>query len=120
MGVSPRIVEWLRAGGHDAIHLRDELLQRLPNGQIFAKAAAEDRIVLTFDLDFGEIAALRGNQPTGVVVFRLRDTRTETVIRRLDVVLAVSGAALEEGAVIAVEDTRHRVRRFPRCLRSPP
>jgi hypothetical protein len=27
MGVSMRVVEWLRASGHDAIHLRDEGLQ---------------------------------------------------------------------------------------------
>ena len=31
MGVSPRVVDWLRAQGHDARHLREEGLQRLPN-----------------------------------------------------------------------------------------
>ena len=36
MGVSQRVVEWLRVGGHDVIHLRDEGLQTLPNGEIFA------------------------------------------------------------------------------------
>jgi predicted nuclease of predicted toxin-antitoxin system len=113
MGVSPKVVEWLRSAGHDAVHLRDEKLHRLPNGQIFAKAASEDRCVLTFDLDFGEIVALSGNHRTGVVVFRLRDTRTDSVIRRLRVVLATSGDALTTGAVIVVEDARHRVRRFP-------
>ena len=29
----------------------------MPNGEIFEKALSEDRIVLTSDLDFGEIAA---------------------------------------------------------------
>ncbi|HEY6560522.1 MAG TPA: DUF5615 family PIN-like protein [Polyangiaceae bacterium] len=77
MGVSPRVVEWLRSVGHDAVHLRDEQLHRLPNGEIFAKAAAENRFILTFDLDFAEIVALSGNHRTGVVVFRLRDTRTD-------------------------------------------
>jgi predicted nuclease of predicted toxin-antitoxin system len=56
MGVAGRIVEWLRSEGHDAVHLRDEGLHRLPNGEIFRKAALEQRIVLTFDLDFGEIS----------------------------------------------------------------
>jgi predicted nuclease of predicted toxin-antitoxin system len=58
MGVDVRVVRWLREHGHDAVHLRDEGLQRLPNGEIFTKAIAEARVVLTFDLDFGEIAAL--------------------------------------------------------------
>jgi predicted nuclease of predicted toxin-antitoxin system len=53
MGVSMGVVRWLREHGHDAVHLRDEGLRRLPNGQIFNKAIDEDRIVLTFDLDFG-------------------------------------------------------------------
>jgi len=32
-------------------------LQRLPNGEIFKKAGREQRVMLTFDLDFGEIVA---------------------------------------------------------------
>ena len=58
MGVAMRIVEWLRAQGHDVNHLREEGLQRMPDGDIFLKAATESRILLTFDLDFGEILAL--------------------------------------------------------------
>ena len=48
MGVAVRIVEWLRREGHDARHLRDEGLQRMPDSDIFDKAISEDRIVLTF------------------------------------------------------------------------
>lgn len=44
--------EWLRSKGHDAIHLRDEGLQKLPNGEIFVKADTEDRVIITLDLDF--------------------------------------------------------------------
>jgi predicted nuclease of predicted toxin-antitoxin system len=62
MGVSLRVVEWLRSSGHDTIHLRDEGLQKMPNGEIFRKAIRERRIVLTFDLDFGEIVAANGGK----------------------------------------------------------
>jgi predicted nuclease of predicted toxin-antitoxin system len=58
MGVSIRAVEWLRDNGHDAKHLREEGLHRMPNGEIFTKAIHENRILITFDLDFGEIVAL--------------------------------------------------------------
>lgn len=87
MGVDYRVVLWLNERHHDASHLRDQGLHRLPNGEIFAKAAAEGRIVLTFDLDFGEIAAAAGELKNGVVVFRLRNTRTANVIERLSAVL---------------------------------
>ena len=53
-----RVASWLNSQGHDATHLRDEGLQRLPNGGVFEKAIAESRVVVTFDLDFGEIVAL--------------------------------------------------------------
>ena len=113
MGVSTQVVEWLRSKGHSAVHLREEGLHRLPDGQVFCKAIEEGRVVLTFDLDFGEIAALEQGGRTGVVVFRLHNTRTAHVIERLGVVLAESASALEEGAVVSVEETRYRVRRFP-------
>ena len=58
MGVDARVATWLREHGHEPVHLRDEGLQRLPNGEIFTKAISESRVILTFDLDFGEIAAL--------------------------------------------------------------
>jgi len=41
------MVKWLLQNGHDATHLRDQGLQRMPNGEIFEKAIREDRIVIT-------------------------------------------------------------------------
>jgi hypothetical protein len=45
MGVDVRIVEWLRREGHDAHHLRDEGLQRMPDtlGIESADSASERR-----------------------------------------------------------------------------
>ena len=114
MGVAQRIVEWLRTEGHDAVHLREEGLQRMPNGEIFEKATSEERIIPTFDLDFGEIVALSGGRRVGVVLFRLHNTRTPHVIDRLRKVLNDSGQALEKGAIVVVEESRHRTRRWPR------
>ena len=113
MGVSWRVVEWLRGAGHDAVHLRDRGWQRLANGAIFQGAVAEKRVVLTFDLDFGEILAMSGSHVVSVILFRLNDTTTAFVIRRLEVVLAQAAEALEAGAIVVVEDGRFRVRRLP-------
>lgn len=113
MGVDVRIVQWLRQQGHDAKHLRDEELHRSPNGEIFGKAVAENRVVLTFDLDFGEIAALTRDRKTSVVLFRLHNTRTPHVIARLAAVLTDCTDALQNGAVAVVEESRHRVRLLP-------
>jgi predicted nuclease of predicted toxin-antitoxin system len=113
MGVSQRVINWLRNEDHDAIHVREENLLRLPNGLIFEKAYSEKRILLTFDLDFGEIVALSGGRNVSVILFRLRNTRTQHVIDRLKNVLIDAGHALEQGAIVVVEEARHRIRRLP-------
>jgi predicted nuclease of predicted toxin-antitoxin system len=113
MGVSDRVVRWLRSASHDVVHLRDRGLQRLPNGQIFLLAEQEQRVVLTFDLDFGEIVAGSGGKVVSVVLFRLVDARSERVIVRLQEVLLQATESLEQGAIVVVEEGRHRIRRLP-------
>lgn len=113
MCVDVRVAEWLRSEGHDTVHLREAGLHRLANGEIFRKAAWEKRAVLTFDLDFSEIAALTRGRLASLIVLRLHNTRFRHVIDRLSAVLAESAAALEKGAVISVEESRHRIRYLP-------
>lgn len=113
MGISKRVIAWLTEQGHDVAHLSDLGLHRLPNGEIFAMAARESRIVLTFDLDFGELVALSRGQQVGVVLFRLNNTTSAFVTRRLANVIRDAREALLAGAIVVVEDGRHRVRRHP-------
>lgn len=112
-GVAQRVVDWLRAEGHDILHLRDRGLQRLPDREVFELASAEGRILITFDLDFGEIVAFSGGRVVSVVLLRLRDTRSSHVTERLRSVLERSARQLDQGAVVVVEESRHRVRRLP-------
>lgn len=113
IGISQSTVLWLRKNGHDAIHLREQGLQKLPDPEIFEKASDKNRVILTCDLDFAHIlAASRGTLPS-VILFRLDDERPENVNRRLTTVLAESLEAMEKGAIISVEQHRHRVRFLP-------
>jgi predicted nuclease of predicted toxin-antitoxin system len=113
MGVDIRVVEWLRGRGHEAIHVREHGMHRASDDAIFAKAIGEDRIVLTFDLDFGTLAALTRERSPGVVLFRLSNARLTTVIARLGTVLTEAADALARPAVVLVEDTRLRIRDLP-------
>ena len=69
--------------------------------------------MLTFDLDFGEIAALSSGRKVGVILFRLHNTRAPRVIERLGVALAGAGTELEQGAIVLVQEARVRVRQLP-------
>jgi predicted nuclease of predicted toxin-antitoxin system len=112
-GVSLTTVEALRAANHDAVHLRDEGLIRLPDPDIVAKALAESRIVLTFDLDFGDILAIARSEAPSVVIFRLRNQTPAAVNPRLFRVIHNCAAELARGALVIVEDEAFRVRRLP-------
>jgi len=113
MGVSLATVAALRAADHDAVHLRDEGLIRLPDPEIAAKAVAENRIVLTFDLDFGDILATAKREAPTVVIFRLRNQTPAAVNPRLFRVIADCAQELASGAIVIVEDEGFRLRRLP-------
>ena len=113
MGVSLTTVEALRGANHDAVHLRDEGLIRLSDSEIAAKAVSETRVVLTFDLDFGDILAVTRCQTPSVIIFRLRNQTPVAVNPRLFRVIAECAAELATGAIVLVEDEGFRVRRLP-------
>ena len=112
-GISPKTVDFLRRNGHEAVHVREIGMQRAADQLLVEKAQAEDRILLTFDLDFGGILALGVIDRPSVVIFRLTDERADSVNRRLDGVLSEQAEALASGALILVEDARYRIRRLP-------
>ena len=112
-GVSPRTVEFLRQLGYDAVHVRTLGLQRSPDLELVHRARADSSVVLTFDLDFGDILALGVLDKPSVILFRLADERAESVNRHLSTVLLERHAELVAGALILVEDTQYRVRKLP-------
>src|SRR5581483_2412956 len=113
MGVSGTTARDLRSVGHDVVHLREVGLGKLPDPVILAKARAEGRVLLTFDLGFGELVAASGEAVPSVISFRLSDERPAAVTPRLLRVIQERQADLEAGAIIAVEMTRYRVRHLP-------
>src|SRR2546425_2477684 len=112
-GLSPLTVDFLIELGHEAIHVRTLGLQRAPDLDIVARASADSSVVVTFDLDFGDILALGVLDKPSVIICRLADERADSVNRHLATVLAERLAELESGVLILVEDTRYRVRKLP-------
>ncbi len=113
MGISPKTVAHLQALGHDAAHLHEQGLGRLPDADILEKAKREGRVLLTHDLDFGGLMAASGANLPSVVIFRLRNMRPESVNRYLDEVVTLHQEALEKGAIVSVLETQIRLRTLP-------
>lgn len=113
MGISPRIVSWLKSNGYDAIHLGEQGLEKLPDDEILIKALNEQRIILTVDLDFAQLLAISQESLPSVVLFRLGNETCEVMNQFLVEVLNRFESELETGVIISVTDKSFRIRRLP-------
>lgn len=112
--LSPALAEQLRAAGHEAVHVRDYNLQAAADEEIFDRAAAEDRILVSADTDFAMLLATRSAGRPSVVLFRRStERRPEQQAALLLANLAAVADELEAGAVAVFEPQRIRIRRLP-------
>lgn len=97
----------LQAAGHDVIWTGE--WQRDPgDAEILAYAYREQRVLVTLDKDFGELAIVHRQVHAGIV--RLVGFSAREHAKMLLLVLANYEAELTSGALITVDDKRVRVR----------
>jgi predicted nuclease of predicted toxin-antitoxin system len=112
--LSPQLAERLRRGGHDAVHVRDLGLQSAADPDIFDRAAAEQRVIVSADTDFGALLATRAARTPSVILFRrTKDLRPDRLASLLLANLPAMEQLLAAGCAAVIKDTRIRVRALP-------
>ena len=100
---------FLQSAGHDAHTVSEENLSRVPDKKLLTEAGKEERVLLTFDLDFANVRDYPPSGHGGIVVFRLRDQRWKTMETHARQWLRYLASANK--ALTIVEETRIRVHR---------
>lgn len=85
--ISGDVVATLRQRGHDVTWIRTDV-PGAPDANVLACAVAEDRLLLTFDKDFGELVFARGLRPPGgIILLRLTSPSPGRLAERVAAVL---------------------------------
>jgi len=74
-------------------------LARSTDQVLVERAQADGHVIVTFDLDFGDILALGVLHKPSTIILRLADERADSVNRLLSVVIAERQDDLESGAL---------------------
>lgn len=112
--LSPVLATLLEQGTHDALHVRSIGLHRSDDVVIFDRAAAEDRVVVSADTDFGALLATRSARKPSVIQFRGRGSRQPAALASAIISnLPQLADALQSGSIVTFEPSRVRVRALP-------
>jgi predicted nuclease of predicted toxin-antitoxin system len=113
MNLSPRWVGVLADSGFQATHWSQLGAATAPDKEIMAFASAQDYVVVTHDLDFSAILAATGGDKPSVVQIRADDVSPEAIGRQVISALRQLETELTEGALVAIDPKRTRLRVLP-------
>jgi len=111
---SPVVARLLAQAGHDCVHVFDINLGRASDEDLLARAASENRVILSADADFPMLLAHSGATEPSVILLRSSDDLTPVQQAMLiQANLPAAEADLLAGAVVSLRRGRLRIRRLP-------
>jgi predicted nuclease of predicted toxin-antitoxin system len=96
-----RLKARLAALGHDVTSIVLDYGAGLPDPEVLAIARHEQRVLITDDLDFGELIFRTGMRHVGVILFRLGPAELSAKLAPLELLLTQYGHEMQHFFVIA-------------------
>ena len=109
----PRWRDFLATFNIRAIHWRDIGKPGDPDETLFDYASSHEAIIITQDLDFTRMLALRGERLPSVIQLRVESPVPEFIGQALLGVLHNHQQQLKDGCLISLDLNRHRLRLLP-------
>ncbi len=113
MPLSPKTEEFLKNIGYDALRVDKIGMEKATDKEIFEYAIENDRVIITADLDFGQILSYFKTSKPSVIIFRLKYPSVEKINKLLSSVLPKIEKEIERGSIIIIEDKRIRIKNLP-------
>ena len=112
-GLPREAAEILRANGWNVLHVGEIGLGRASDELILEQAIAERRCVVTLDADFHALVALGGGSEPSVIRIRREGLRGPELARLVMQIVATTGDALSQGALVSVTADSIRMHKLP-------
>ena len=96
--------------GHDAATVLDEGIGGAADAEVARVCNAEERALITQDLDFADIKAYPPGQHYGIVVFRLASQTRDTLLAVGAQLIETLATSSPKGQLWIVEGSRVRIR----------
>lgn len=118
MNLSPAWVDFLSSGGYEARHWSAIGKPNAPDHVILGWCRNNRVILFTHDLDFGAILAAAGFDGPSVIQLRVSEPTPRACGDLVLRCLAQTEHDLSSGALITIDERRHRIRVLPLRARS--
>ena len=96
--------------GHDAVTVLDEGMDGATDSDVALVCLAEERVLVTQDVDFADIRMYPPRDYPGIVVFRLTSRARDDLLEVGSRLIGTLAKSLPRGQLWIVEDSRVRIR----------
>jgi predicted nuclease of predicted toxin-antitoxin system len=113
MNLPPSWCDLFAQRGHDVVHWTQVGEVTASDRTLMSWAQTQDRVVVTYDLDFGALLASTNARGPSVVLIRAGDVLVPAVEALVAAALVACAEELRDGAIVTVDSAGHRVRALP-------
>ena len=96
--------------GHDAVTILDQGMGGATDSDVASVCLAENRILVTQDMDFADIRTYPPRQHPGIVVIRLASQTRDDLLQIGERLIEALSNSSPQGQLWIVEDSRLRIR----------
>lgn len=103
----------LLSSGHQSRHAADVGFATTSDRMILEEAKKKGEVIMTHDLDYGNLLAFSGEMSSSVIIFRTRNIHPVNLHHCILKYWSEIESPLSSGSIVIIEDAAVRIRKLP-------